>query len=420
MPPEDPAVRAEAVLSAFERHANPGQARVFRFMGLVNFEAEAHGAWVRDVAGQEYLDCASGYGVMGPGYGHPAVVAAVQEQLTKQAMSSRVLLSEPTARLAERLAGLAPGDLEYCFFCNSGAEAVEGALKFARVTTGRPGFVAALGAFHGKTFGALSVSGRDVYRRPFEPLLPGVTHVPFGDAAALDRAVGPGTAAVILEPIQGEGGVILPPDGYLAAAREICDRAGALLILDEVQTGMGRTGRLFACEHWGVVPDLMCLAKALGGGVMPIGAVVGTERAFSFFAAAPLLHTSTFGGNPLACAAALATLEVMEREDLPGQAARKGARLLGRLADLAARYPRTVREVRGKGLMIGLEMTREGAGGALMASLLARRVLAVHTLNNERVIRVMPPLVITDAELDRATAAFTDALAEVDAVVEEL
>jgi len=400
------------LLERYGRTVNPGLARAFRFMGLDAIEAEGRGAELFDEEGQRFLDFGSGYGVMSHGYGHPRLVAAAERQLRRLAMSSRVLLNRPQVELAELLAELTPGDLQFSFFANSGAEAVEAALKFARIATGRPRFITTEGAFHGKTLGALSVSGRDLYQDPFRPLLPAVTRVPYGDAAALAAAVDEETAAVIIEPIQGEGGVIVPPDGYLAAVRAACDRVGALMIADEVQSGLGRTGYLFAVQHEGVVPDLLVLAKALGGGIVPIGAVVGRPRAFQFWDEAPLIHSSTFGGNPLAAAVGQEALRVMVEEDLPGEARRKGAWLLDRLRILQERYPSVIREVRGRGLLIGLDMTHPGMGGAVMAGLFRRHVLAIHTLNNERVVRLLPPLVITQAQLEEGYRAIEEAVAE--------
>lgn len=403
----------EDLLARFGRYMNPGLARSFSFMGLARPEVRAEGAWVWDGEGERYLDFGAGYGVQVVGYRHPRLVAAAVRQLeTGMALGSRVLLSQPAVDLAQRLAECTPGELERSFFVNSGAEAVEAAVKFARLSTGRAGIVATLGAYHGKTMGALSVSGRRVYREPFEPLLPGVRHVPFGDAAALEAAVDEGTAAVIVEPVQGEGGVIVPPDGYLARVRAACDRVGARMIVDEVQTGMGRTGPLWAVEHEpGVVPDYLCAAKGLGGGLVPIGAVVGTPAATAFLDRMPLIHTSTFGGGPLACTVASATLDLLRELDLGERVAAVGARARSRLEALAARHPSLVREVRGRGLMLAVEVTAPGVAGMVMAQLFARRVLVAHTLNNERVLRLLPPLTVTDEEMEIALAAFDAAFA---------
>ncbi|HEY8449203.1 MAG TPA: aspartate aminotransferase family protein, partial [Bacillota bacterium] len=341
---------------------------------------------------------------------HPRVVAAVKDQLDRLTIASRVFAHAPQIRLAEKLMEQAPGALQYVFFCNSGAEAVEGALKLARAVTGRTEFIAARNAFHGKTFGALSATGRDLYRDPFLPLVPGFRHVPFGDAEAIEQAIGPQTAAVILEPIQGEGGVILPPPGYLRRVRELCDRHGALLILDEVQTGLGRTGAWFACQHEGVAPDILTLAKILGGGVMPIGAFLARPEVFAPFDENPYIHSSTFGGNALACAAGLATLEALAEEGLVEQAAEKGRYLLEGLLDIAARYPDVIREVRGRGLMIGIELARPGLGGAIIADIIANGLIAIHSLNNDTVIRFLPPAVVTREQMDRALAIFSGAV----------
>jgi putrescine aminotransferase len=396
------AVDEPDLLTRYETYVNPGLARAFRFMGLSAVEHRGRGATVWDEDGVEYLDLSSGYGVISHGHLHPRIVARAHEQLQRLGMSTRLLLNRPLIEVAQLLAELTPGDLQYTFMVNSGTEAVEAAIKFARAATGRTRLVTTAGAFHGKTLGALSVSGRDLYQNPFRPLLPDVTRVPYGDLAAMEAAVDADTAAVIVEPIQGEGGVIIPPDGYLPGLRALCDRTGALLIADEVQTGIARTGRLFAVEHWNVAPDLMTLAKALGGGIVAVGAVVGTARAFSFFDSAPLIHTSTFGGNELAAAVAAESLQVAVDEELAQQAAEKGAYLLPRLQAVAAEYPGVIREVRGKGLLIGIEGTHPGVGGALMAELFERHVLVIHTLNNEHVIRLLPPLTIDGDQLSRA------------------
>lgn len=410
----------DETLLKFEHYMNPALARVFRFMGLDTVEDHAQGAVITDVYGAQYLDLAGGYGVFIHGYQHPRIVAAAREQLERMALSSRVLPSRPAADLAELLAEVTPGDLTYSFFCNSGAEAVEAALKFARLATGRQKIIATHGAFHGKTMGALSVTGREMFRAPFAPLVPGIVHVPYGDLDAVRPMLDDETAAMIVEPIQGEGGIIVPPDAYLPGLRALCDQHGALLIDDEVQTGMGRTGKLFAIEHSGVVPDLMCLAKALGGGVMPIGAVVGRPSAWRFFEQQPLIHTSTFGGGPLACRVAMEAIRVALEEDLPAQAEVKGRRFKEGLDRLQASYPAVIREVRGRGLMLGLELMHEGLGGALMSELMSRHVLAVYTLNNPTVIRIIPPLVITEQQIAHALDALHASMAVVDAMAPDL
>lgn len=394
----------EQALGDYGSYVNESMARLYRFMGFTTLEWTARGATITDIQGQEFIDCGS-YGVFFHGHNHPRVVEAVKEQLDRMALSGRTLPHKPVADLGRMLAERTPGDLQYTFFCNSGAEAVEGALKLARAYKKKPGFISTEGAFHGKTFGALSASGRELYRKPFYPLVPGFTHVPYGDADAIARAIDENTAAVILEPIQGENGVVVPPDDYLPRVRRICDEKGVLLILDEVQTGMGRTGRLWAFEHWGIVPDILTMAKALGGGVMPIGAFMSTPEIFSVFDENPYIHSSTFGANQLACSAGIAALRTIEEEGLLEQATRKGERILTTLRSLAKDYPDVIRQVRGKGLLIGIELVSEGASGLMISELIDRKVIVIHSLNNPRVIRISPPAVITDSQIDQVLEA---------------
>ena len=405
-----PAALYEETYEAYRKHLNPPLARVMKLSGSP-VEVRAEGCTITDHNGKTYLDFAGGYGVFTLGHRHPRVVAAVKEQLDIMALSGRTMFNPLMARLAARLAALAPGDLEICFFANSGTEAVEGALKLARAATKRSAFVTTDGAFHGKTLGALSASGRDAFREPFAPLLADVRRVPFGDAAAMRDAVDASVAAVIVEPVQGEGGVNVPPPSYLRELREICDARGALLIADEVQTGLGRCGVRFACELSGVVPDVMTLAKGLSGGVIPIGAYVARTPVWNAaYARQPLLHTSTFGGNELACAAALAALEVLEEDGLAANAAARGEQLLARARDTMQRFPQAIAEVRGAGLLVGVELRNEGYGGTIIPELLKRGVTAAWTLNQQRVIRLEPPLIVTEQEVTQALDAFDAAV----------
>lgn len=400
-------------IEKYRQYVNPGLANLMDFVGFHAVEWCGEGMIVRDTTGVEYLDFLGGYGVFALGHAHPKVVRAVQQQAARLPLSSRVLFNRPLADLAEKLAQITPGALQYTFFCNSGTEAVEGALKLARLASGKTQFIGTEGGFHGKTFGGLSASGREVYRAPFAPLVPEFVHVPFGDAEAVAQAITTDTAAVIVEPIQGENGVILPGDDYLRALRTICDARGVLLIFDEVQTGFGRTGKLFGCQHWEVAPDIMTIAKALGGGVMPIGAFTATPEVWKAFEPNPLLHSSTFGGNQLACVAGLATIEVMLEEDLPAHAAEMGAELLAGLRAVGEKYPGTITEVRGKGLLIGVEFTERDIAALVIAGLAQHRILAAYTLNNPCVIRFEPPLIVTREHLAVALAAFDESVAGV-------
>jgi putrescine aminotransferase len=394
----------------YKAYVNPGLARVMKLSGSP-VEVRAFGTTIWDHAGKAYLDFAGGYGVFSLGHSHPRVVAAVREQLESMSLSGKTMFDPLVGRLAKAIAAIAPGDLSISFFANSGTEAVEGALKLARAATRRAKIVATTNAYHGKTFGSLSASGRDYYKVPFGPLLPEVVHVPYGDPGVLDAAL-VDAAAFIVEPVQGEGGVIVPDPGYLRRARSACDRHGALLIADEVQTGLGRCGLLFACDRDGVVPDVMTLAKGLSGGVMPIGAYVARPAVWNAaYAKAPLAHTSTYGGSPLACAAALAALGVLHDEGLVENARVQGDRLLAGARAIATEYPSVVREVRGLGLLVGVELQHEGYAGTLIPEMLKRGVTAAWTLNLQRVIRLEPPLVVTAAEVDRALEALRGAIA---------
>ena len=404
----------QRTLERYQKYLNPGLARLFQFGGSETVEWAAEGCRVWDIHGREYIDCACGPAVFNVGHRHPRVLAAVRDQLDRMPMSIRTMPSAPPAELAERLAALTPGDLQFSFFCNSGAEAVEGALKLARLATGRPGFIAMQQGFHGKTLGALSATGREHYRKPFEPLVPGFTHVPFGDPEAVEAAIRPDTAAVILEPILGEGGVVIPPAGYLRQIREICDRRGVLMIADEIQTGLGRTGRLFCVDHEDTIPDILTLAKALGGGVMPIGAFIARPRLWEQFRREPYLHSSTFGGNPLACRAALATLDVLTDERLAERAEERGHHFLRLLREIQTRRPGVITAVRGRGLMIGVEFAHSDYALLVSAEAGHRGVITFYTLNNPQVIRIEPPLVITPELIDRATEAIDGAVAEAD------
>ncbi len=400
----------EETIGKYEKYINPAQAKLFRFMGLDSVEAEAEGWTIKDSNGKSFIDCLGGYGMFALGHRNPAVIAAVDRELHSMPMSGKVLFNRPMADLAEALFEITPGDLKYSFFVNSGTEAVEGCLKIARLATGRKKFVAADNAFHGKTMGSLSATGRDLYKKPFEPLLAGFTHVPFNDVKAMEKAVGEDTAAVILEPIQGEGGIIVPSAGYIKMVKRICENRGALFIADEVQTGIGRTGAWFGVNHDGVEPDMMACAKALGGGVMPIGAIIGNEKAWHGLIEAPFLHTSTFGGGQMACAAGLATIKFIKERKLLKRAADTGDYFKDGLKKIAAEFPDVIKEVRGRGMMLGVELTKEGAGGMLMSLMIDRGVIIAYTLNNPKVLRFEPPIIMPKDVVDRVLELFREAV----------
>jgi acetylornithine/N-succinyldiaminopimelate aminotransferase len=381
-----------------------------------------HGSRVQDQTGRSYLDFVGGVAVNVLGHCHPHVVEAVRKQAGQLLHVSNLYYNDPQLRLAEEL--VRHSFAEQLFFCNSGAEAVEAAIKLARTWAkqhrpdsngGSPHEILAMeGSFHGRTMGALSATGQSKLQKGFEPLLPGFRHLPYDDVGAVERAITPQTAAVIVEPIQGEGGVRIPRPGYLSDLRRLCTERDVLLIFDEVQTGVGRTGRLFAYQHesaaegtsGGAAPDIMTLAKGLGGG-LPIGALLATRRVASAFT--PGSHASTFGGNPLVCAAALATLEVIHSEGLLPLCHEMGDYLLGKLSVLRSRRS-VISEVRGKGLLVGIELLT--AGRPIMEACLAEGLLI--NVTAERVLRLMPPLIVTRHEIDDAVAILDRVLSTVD------
>lgn len=421
MTPAETEALIEATAETYRDHLNPTLPNLLKFMGYGTVSDLTEGMVLRDIEGNEWLDFLGGLGVFSLGHRHPKVVAAVREQLDRMPLTIPIFFNRLQAELAELLAEILPGRLQYSFFCCSGTEAVEGALKLARAATGRAEVISAERAYHGKTLGALSAGGRDHYKTPFEPLVPGFRQVPFGDLEAIEQAVSERTAAVILEPVQGEGGVFVPPDGYLQGVRRICTERGALFIADEVQTGFGRTGRMFAVEHYGVEPDLICLAKTLGGGVMPLGAFCGTPEVWEPFRGQPWLHTSTFGspgGNPMACAAGIAMIHAVREEDLPARAAELGSYFLRRLQELQAEFPSVIREARGKGLLLGIEFFDEDVAGLTIAGVARRRLIVGYYLSNPRVFRFEPPLIVTREEIDRALEIFRESLAETLALLE--
>ena len=356
------------------------------------------GAEVWDDRGRRYIDCVGGIGVANIGHANEAVAEAVAAQARTLVACPGIFYNDVRARLLEVLASIAPGGLNRAFLCNSGTESVEAAIKFARLTTGRKGVVSAMRGFHGRTLGALSATYKKEYRDAFEPLVPGFSFVPFNNAAKLREAVGEDTAAVLIEPVQGEGGVRPATGEFLRAAREACDRRGALLVFDEVQTGFCRTGRMFACEHHGVTPDMLCLAKGIAGGV-PTGAVLAGDR----IRPPPGRHGTTFGGNPLAAAAALAAIGFMRDNGLAERAVALGARFRERLE---RRLPKRVRAIRQLGLMIGVQL--RGRCRPHIDALADAGVLALPA--GTTVIRLLPPLVITEGQIDEVVEALVGVL----------
>ena len=412
---------AESTYQNFANHINKGfleyRKSVTETDDFALTDWQGQGSILRDVMGREYIDMLGGFGLYSPGIRHPKIVAAAKAQIDRSPQYSQEMLDPLRAHLAKVIAKLTPGDIQYGFFANSGTEAVDGAMKLAKLYTGKSGFVSTLKGFHGKSLGALSLLGKAVYREPLLPLLSGVRQVPFGDADAIEQTlknaqvVGDGIAGVVVEPIQGEAGAIEPPDDYWPRLRQICDKYEVLLIADEVQTGFGRTGKIFGVDHWGVTPDIMCFGKALGGGVIAMSAFFSTAKIWQCMEPNPFMHTTTTGGNPVACAAALAQITVLLEEDLAGQAAEKGAYLKKEVLALQQKYPRVLSGIRGRGLLLGMVFPDDEIGYKVASGLFSRGVLTAGTLNNAKVIRLEPALNISYELLDTVLQRLEETLA---------
>ncbi|ARE89443.1 aspartate aminotransferase family protein [Clostridium formicaceticum] len=408
----------------YRQYANPQLANLLSLLGLNKHFKKAKGMKVWDDQGEEYIDFLGAYGALNIGHNNDFVINKIQKVIENPNLL-QTAINPITTALARNLAMISPGNLQHTFFCNSGAEAVEGALKLAKIATGKSRIIYCEGSFHGKSMGALSVTGRNKYKKFFGPLVPLAEEVSYGDITALEDVFKKhkDIAGFIVEPIQGEGGIILPPKGYLKKVEALCKQYNVLLIADEVQTGFGRTGYWFACDEENVKPDILCMAKSLGGGIMPIGAYITSEeiwnKAYGSLEKC-LLHTSTFGGNTWACTAGIATIEYICEANLLAEAGKKGEYFLEKLYDLKERYP-LLREVRGKGLMLGLEfqsikdhyilnkfikgktaeMLEEYTGGLVATELLNQhKIITAYTLNNPNVIRIEPPLIISYEEID--------------------
>ncbi|MER6408359.1 aminotransferase class III-fold pyridoxal phosphate-dependent enzyme [Streptomyces viridosporus] len=407
---QDTRVDTEAeILGLYRAHLSKGRATLAELFGS-HMEVESSGNWLTTSDGERFLN-AGGYGVFIMGARHPLVMEAVQRQLDTHPVATRILLEPTVARAAEALVSVMPPGLDRVHFALSGAEAVETGLKLARAG-GRKRTVSMAGGYHGKTLGALSATAKDVYQRPFRPLLPDVGHLPFGDADALEEELRahPGEVCVILEPVQGEGGVIIPPKGYLKRVEELVREYDGFLILDEVQSGMGRLGEWWGADFEGVVPDVLLTGKALGGGVVPVSAAVATRKAFRPFDKDPYVHTATFSGQPLLMAAVQGSIRAITEERLVTKAMDLGAQLLPRIAEIARRnIPDLVVDVRGRGLLIGVELAEPGLAGELLIELFNHGVVANHSMNGSAVVRFTPPATLTPLDVEFLLNSFDKA-----------
>ena len=419
-------------IANFNENVNPGWLEYRKSVSTDSafVEWEDEGEVFRDVYGTEFIDCLGGFGIYACGHGNPEIKKTVRAQLDRYCLHSQELVDPLRGYLARLLALITPGDLQYSFFTNGGAEAIEMALKLARLATGGKWYISTVNAFHGKSMGAISLGGKAAYREDYIPMIQQVQHVEYGNAAATEAAVknliavGEKVAAIIVEPIQGEGGVIIPPDGYLKELRRIADDYGCCLIFDEIQTGMGRTGTMWRCDHEGVTPDIMTYGKASSGGIVPITGIIarpwtyeksgiGTGTEGKMFDNPWILGSPTFGGNPLACAAFISTIRFMLENDIPGEMAKKGEYYMKGLAKLQEKYPTVLKDIRGAGLLICMEFPEAEVGYEVTKGLFARKVMTAGTLVNAKTVRIEPPATQSYETIDRVLAALDESIADV-------
>ena len=419
-------------IANFNENVNPGWLEYRKSVSTDSafVEWEDEGEVFKDVYGTEFIDCLGGFGIYACGHGNPEIKKTVRAQLDRYCLHSQELVDPLRGYLARLLALITPGDLQYSFFTNGGAEAIEMALKLARLATGGKWYISTVGAFHGKSMGAISMGGKAAYREDYIPMIQQVQHVEYGNAAATEAAVknlvavGEKVAAIIVEPIQGEGGVIIPPEGYLKELRRIADDYGCCLIFDEIQTGMGRTGTMWRCDHEGVTPDIMTYGKASSGGIVPITGIiarpwtyeksgVGTGTEGKMFDNPWILGSPTFGGNPLACAAFISTIRFMLENDIPGEMAKKGEYYMKGLAKLQEKYPTVLKDIRGAGLLICMEFPEAEVGYEVTKGLFARKVMTAGTLVNAKTVRIEPPATQSYETIDRVLAALDESIADV-------
>ncbi len=397
----------------YREYVNPFALRMFKNASLDIIETRREGACVWDVSGEKYIDCVTGAGIFNVGRHNPEIVAALKKSLDVYDMGGWISLIRERGLLAKKLAEITPGDLKYSLFCSGGGEAVEVAIKLARGHTGKSEIICMENGYHGVTGFALPATGREIYKAPFAPMAQGYLHVPFNDIEAVRNVLGENTAAVLLEPVQGEGGIISANDDYLKELRELCNQNDILLIFDEVQTGFGRTGKMFCAEHSGITPDIMVLAKSLSVGMYPISCSVFTEEISDFLITHPFIIINSFGGTSLGCLVALAAIEYLEKNDLPARALSMGKRFMEGLTGIREAYPDLIVDVRGKGLMLGVEFPEDSIGPRMVYQLRKNGVITIYTFNNPRIIRIMPTLVISEQEVDFVLDALDRSLRQI-------
>lgn len=400
-------------LSDFAAYVNPQKVRVLKNAGLDIIEGKREGAEVWDITGKKYIDCITSAGSFNVGRRNPEIVNALKAALDNYDLGGFILCSRQKAELAKKLAEITPGDLQYVMYGCGGGEANDFAIKLARGFSLKTEIISTVKAYHGHTGFSLAAIGRDEYKKPFFPMVPGFVQVPFNDLKAAAEAVTEDTAAIMIEPVQGEGGIHPATDEYLKGLRELCDEKEILLIFDEIQTGFGRTGKMFCCEHYDVVPDIMTVAKSLGGALYPISATIYREELNDFVMTHPFTHLSTFGGSDLGCIVGLASIEYLLKNQVPEHAATMGERFQKGFDAFLQRYPDLLLEVRRKGLMMGLQYTNDSIGPRMSYQLAQRGVMAIYTGNEPSVMRLMPVLEITPQQVDLVLDALDESMGEI-------
>ena len=405
-----------SLFESYGRLINPAYPSFLNKLGLNKIAAKAQGAAITDSHGNTYIDCVGGYGLFNLGHNNPDIIESIIEQLKEQQLLTKPLISEIQVRLAECIEKITPGDLSCSFILNSGSEAIDCAIKLVRLHKGSKTIITAQKSFHGHTFGALTASGIPSFKKAFQPLLPGFISVPFGDIEALKRSISAETGAVLIEPIQHEAGIHLPPDSYLREVRELCDEHELILIMDEIKTGFGKTGRMFACEHYGLVPDILVLGKSLGGGLIPAGAIVARSHLWKRFGLSFSMSASSYAGNVLACRAGLSTIRYIQESNLLAECDEKGKMLLRSFRDYVGEYPNILRSANGLGLLIGIETQSGKIALELAKEMIRQGVIMVPAFGNSSVLMVEPPLVISFNQIRAIVDAFAAACAKVNGI----
>ncbi|MGB2863361.1 MAG: aminotransferase class III-fold pyridoxal phosphate-dependent enzyme [Sedimentisphaerales bacterium] len=401
------------LIESYGRLINPAYPSFLNKLGLNKIAVGARGATITDSEGNTYIDCVGGYGLFNLGHNNPDIIESLTDQLKEQQLLTKPLISEIQVRLAECIENITPGELSCSFILNSGSEAIDCAIKLVRLHRGGKTIITAQKSFHGHTFGALTASGIPSFKRAFQPLLPGFISVPFGDIEALKQSISADTGAVLIEPIQHEAGILLPPNGYLQNVRKLCDEHDLIMILDEIKTGFGKTGRMFACEHYNVVPDILVLGKSLGGGLIPTGAVVAKSHLWKRFGLSFPMSASSFAGNVLACRAGLSTIRYIQRGSLLADCAEKGKMLLRSFRDYVGEYPNILRSADGLGLLIGIETQSGKIALELAKEMIRQGIIVVPAFGNSSVLMVEPPLVISFQQIRAVVDSFAAACVNV-------